>query len=284
MRVVTRDTDRTPASGPASGSRITYMVGGAAVDALQKLKRATEEVGSKSYRALKASGKPTRFLGEKEILETASLDPRTGQGPSFESNVHAIQMAEVEVNTESGEVKVLKMTTAVDAGPIINPQNLNSQLEGGMDMGVGFALREEHVAGKTKDWVTFKFPTMRTSFEMEVITGRRHGRVEPWVRPASERCRWSRRRPPLSTPFMTPAESGSTSYRPPRPRSRPRSPIAEIPMVVQDRTQLASALGRVPRILAGRESTSTGRASSGMRATGARRPRYSSPRRAGSRS
>lgn len=39
-----------------------------------------------------------------------------------------------------------------------------------MDMGVGFALREEHIAGRTKDWVTFKFPTMRTSFDMEIIT------------------------------------------------------------------------------------------------------------------
>ena len=53
------------------------------------------------------------------------------------------------------------MTTAVDAGPVIHPQNLTGQLEGGMDMGVGFALREEYIAGKTKDWVTFKFPTMR---------------------------------------------------------------------------------------------------------------------------
>jgi aldehyde oxidoreductase len=38
-----------------------------------------------------------------------------------------------------------------------------------MDMGVGFALREIYVAGKTKDWVTFKFPTIQQSFEMETI-------------------------------------------------------------------------------------------------------------------
>ena len=64
------------------------------------------------------------------------------------------------------------MTTAVDAGPVINPLNLTGQLEGGMDMGVGFALREEYVAGKTKDWVTFKFPTIRDTFEMETIIRR----------------------------------------------------------------------------------------------------------------
>lgn len=38
-----------------------------------------------------------------------------------------------------------------------------------MDQGVGFALREEYVHGKKKDWITFKFPTMKTSFEMEIL-------------------------------------------------------------------------------------------------------------------
>ena len=78
-------------------------------------------------------------------------------------------MAEVEVNTETGEVKVLKMTTAVDAGPIINPQAVEGQLEGGMDQGIGFALREEYIHGKTKDWMTFKFPTIEMMPEMELI-------------------------------------------------------------------------------------------------------------------
>jgi aldehyde oxidoreductase len=84
--------------------------------------------------------------------------------------VHNIQMAEIEVNAETGDVKVLKMTTAVDAGPIIHPQNLEGQLEGGMDQGIGYALREEFVLGKTKDWITFKFPTINDSFEVEFIT------------------------------------------------------------------------------------------------------------------
>jgi aldehyde oxidoreductase len=64
---------------------------------------------------------------------------------------------------------VLKITTAVDAGPVINPQNLTGQIEGGADMGVGYALREQYIHGKTKDWVTFKFPTMKTSFDAETI-------------------------------------------------------------------------------------------------------------------
>jgi aldehyde oxidoreductase len=75
----------------------------------------------------------------------------------------------VEVNTSTGEVKMVKMTTAADAGRVINPMNLEGQLEGGMDMGVGFALREEYIDGKTKDWVTFKFPTIGLSFPMETV-------------------------------------------------------------------------------------------------------------------
>lgn len=170
IRLSTRSTEDTTASGPAAGSRITYMMGGAAVHGLQQLKRAMDEAGSKSYAALKAAGKPTRYMGEKTTVATAPLDPKTAQGPSFESDVHAIQMAEVEVNTETGEARVLRMVTAVDAGPIINPQAFAGQLEGGMDMGVGYALREEYVAGQSKDWHSFKFPTMQTAFDMEIIT------------------------------------------------------------------------------------------------------------------
>jgi aldehyde oxidoreductase len=168
VRLVTRDTDHTTAAGPAAGSRITYMVGGAMVNALEQLKQAMAEVGG-GYEALKNAGKPARFMGLKRTQDSIPLDPKTGQGPSFESQVHGIQLAEVEVNTETGVVRVIKMTAAVDAGPIFNLQNVEGQLEGGMDQGAGYALREEYIAGKTKDWVTFKFPTTRTAFDMQVI-------------------------------------------------------------------------------------------------------------------
>ncbi|MGO9021003.1 MAG: molybdopterin-dependent oxidoreductase [Syntrophobacteraceae bacterium] len=169
VRLHTRDTDHTAASGPSAGSRITYMIGGALLDALEQLRSAMKETGAQNPEALVAAGKPVRYLGRKKNEDAGPLDPNTGQGPSFESQVHAVQMAELEVDTGSGEVKILKMTTAVDAGTVINPQNLTAQLEGGLDMGVGFALREQYIAGKTHDWLTFKFPTMLHSFDMETI-------------------------------------------------------------------------------------------------------------------
>ena len=170
IRLVTRTTERTTATGPAAGSRMTYMVGGAMVDAIQKLKAAMAEARVTSYDQLKAAGKPTRYMGTKKNQDAAAvIDPATGLGSSFESQVHAIQMAEVEVNTDTGDVKVIKMTTAVDAGTVINPQNLEGQLEGGVDQGTGYALREEYVAGQSKDWFTFRFPTITTACEMEHI-------------------------------------------------------------------------------------------------------------------
>jgi aldehyde oxidoreductase len=169
IRLVTRDTDRTTGMGPAAGSRMTYLAGGSLALAIDEMKKAMEEIGSTSYEGLKNAGKPTRYIGSMKTLKEGGLDPETGLGPSFESRVHAIQMAEVEVNTETGEVRVLKVTTAVDAGTVINPLNLEGQLDGGVDQGVGYALREEYVHGKTKDWATFKFPTMKTAFDMESI-------------------------------------------------------------------------------------------------------------------
>lgn len=169
IRLVTRDTDHTAAMGPAAGSRMTYVAGGSLILAIEQLKQAMKDAGVSNYEGLKKAGKPVRYLGAMKTEKEGGLDPQTGQGPSFESRVFAIQMAEVEVNTETGDVKVLKVTTAVDPGIVINPQNLEGQLHGGMDQGVGYALREEYVQGQTKDWVTFKFPTTKTAFRMESI-------------------------------------------------------------------------------------------------------------------
>jgi aldehyde oxidoreductase len=169
VRLYTRDTDRTVNMGPSAGSRMTYMGGGALVNAIEKLKQAMKDSGASNYTELKKAGKPTRYEGTKTVKNNGKLDPKTGQGASFDSQVHNIQMAEVEVNTITGDVRVLKMTTAVDAGPIIHPHNFEGQLEGGMDQGVGYALREEYIPGKTKDWITLGFPTIGTSFSTEII-------------------------------------------------------------------------------------------------------------------
>jgi aldehyde oxidoreductase len=168
IRLVTRDTDRAPDSGSASGSRQTYMSGNALVAALEQLLAAMKEAGARTHQELVAAGKPTRYTGVK-LQDTEMLDPETGQGVPYESRVHGVQMAEVEVDAKTGEIRLLKVTAVVDPGTVINRHNVEGQMEGGMDMGAGMALREEYVHGVTTDWLTFKFPTMKTAFDMEIV-------------------------------------------------------------------------------------------------------------------
>jgi aldehyde oxidoreductase len=170
VRLYTRDTAKTVLMGPSAGSRMTFMASNALANAVAKLEEAMKEAGSRTYAGLVKAGKPIRYEGAHKNDVPAGLDKKTGQGNSQVSECHNIQMAEVEVNTETGATKVLKMTVAVDAGTIINPQAFEGQLEGGMDQGVGYALREEYVIGKTTDYVSFKFPTIRDGFAIEMIT------------------------------------------------------------------------------------------------------------------
>ncbi len=169
VRLVTRDTELTPDSGVSASSRQTYMSGGALVKACEELKAAMKEVGAKTHAELVKAGKPTKYMGRNIVSEVKGLDKDTGQGQAWASFIHGAQMAEVEVNTKTGEVKVLKMTTVVDPGTVINPQAVTGQIEGGADMGAGYALREHFVLGKSKDWLTYKFPTIGMSFDQEAI-------------------------------------------------------------------------------------------------------------------
>ncbi|MEW5980547.1 MAG: molybdopterin cofactor-binding domain-containing protein [Acidobacteriota bacterium] len=168
IRLVTRDSTKTPDSGVSAGSRQTYLSGHALVKAIEALKSAMKETGAKTHQDLLNAGKPTRYLATHTMPHTG-LDPEAGQGIAWESQIHGIQMAEVEVDTKTGEVRILKMTAVVDPGTIINPLAVIGQLEGGMDMGAGMALREEYVHGESVDWITYKFPTMRTTFDMKVL-------------------------------------------------------------------------------------------------------------------
>jgi aldehyde oxidoreductase len=168
IRLITRDTEITPNSGLSAGSRQTYMSGKAMVSAIEALKAAMEECGAKTRDDLIKADKPVRYMGINTKSHTG-MDQHTGQGMLWESYCHGVQLAEVEVDTETGKVRVVKMTAVVDPGTIINPLAVTCQIEGGMDMGAGMALREEYIHGKTIDWSSYKFPTTRTSFDMETI-------------------------------------------------------------------------------------------------------------------
>lgn len=72
-------------------------------------------------------------------------DPATSQGTTYLQYTYGAVTAEVEVDTETGQVKVLKMVTAYDVGKAINPLSLEGQIEGGTVQGLGYAIMEELV-------------------------------------------------------------------------------------------------------------------------------------------
>ena len=171
IRIYTRDTDKTVGMGPSAGSRMTLMTGRAIINAIENMQNTIKESGCRTYAELKQAGKPTHFVGSTALDGKGGLDKKTGQGNCQTTECQNIQIAEVEVNTITGDVRVVKIISAVDGGTIINPQVFEGQVEGGMDQGVGFALREEYINGKTRDYNTsFKFPTIRDMVESEIIT------------------------------------------------------------------------------------------------------------------
>jgi aldehyde oxidoreductase len=97
---------------------------------------------------------------------TGYFDPPTtpldadGQGVPYATYGFAAQMAEVEVDLELGTVKVLAVHAAHDVGCAINPTQVEGQIHGGIAQGLGMALMEEYVSGKTDNLHDYLIPTV----------------------------------------------------------------------------------------------------------------------------
>jgi CO/xanthine dehydrogenase Mo-binding subunit len=75
--------------------------------------------------------------------EAGSFDPRTGQGDSFPDYTYGTHAADVEVDTETGQVRVLRYAACHDVGRAINPMRVEGQIQGGAMQGLGYALTED---------------------------------------------------------------------------------------------------------------------------------------------
>jgi CO/xanthine dehydrogenase Mo-binding subunit len=161
VRTVLGDTERAPYAGNSWGSITTASVGPAVrVAALQARARLLEaaaellevDVGRLSTRESVVSvGDDARVMTFAQIGRKLGDVMIIGQGSRGANPVDtaicafAAQFAEVEVDVETGRVRVLHITSAHDSGRIINPTLAESQLEGGILMGLGYALFEERV-------------------------------------------------------------------------------------------------------------------------------------------
>jgi nicotinate dehydrogenase medium molybdopterin subunit len=173
VHVVSGDTDVAPMDTGAIASRTTYVTGNAVRLAAARAKAvlfaaAAELLGVPATeleardRRLQVASYPARYAsiaqaashaqlvrGEPPIGSaswnppTVPLDPETGQGKPFGTYVYATQIAEVDVDDETGEIEVVRIVAAHDCGRAVNPMLVEGQVHGGIAMGLGFALQEE---------------------------------------------------------------------------------------------------------------------------------------------
>jgi CO/xanthine dehydrogenase Mo-binding subunit len=105
---------------------------------------------------------------------TGVLDLRA-QFPNYEREVYTphfvtgAQVAEVLVNTTTGQARVTRVVAAHDVGHAINPRDAQGQIEGAIVMGLGAALMEEFVPGVTTGFSDYYIPTAKTMPDIEVI-------------------------------------------------------------------------------------------------------------------
>lgn len=185
--LIRADTSVTTDAGATSASRQTYISGNAILNAIKSLKQEILNEAShlfdendkelfledgevkhikKGYISIpireiaKRSGRTLRGEGCFDP-ETTKLDPKTGQGSPYATYAFATHLAEVEVDIETGKVKVNRVIASHDVGKAINPKNVIGQIMGGVTMGVGMALMEEYVPKKTISFVNYLIPTSK---------------------------------------------------------------------------------------------------------------------------
>ncbi len=187
FRLVTGDTDLTADAGKTSASRQTFVSGKAAekagLDLRQQILRLAN-AGADATLLLDGTVLTVRDGAEVRTLDTAKIGPllgegtfdppttpldKDGQGIPYATYAFAAQMAEVEVDIEFGTVKVLRIVAAHDVGKAINPTLVEGQIEGGIAQGLGLALMEEYLPGRTENLHDYLIPTIGDMPRIECI-------------------------------------------------------------------------------------------------------------------
>ena len=194
VRVCSSDTDLTPVDLGSYSSRVTFMAGNAARQAAMRVHTRLTDVAARmleiprervgfARRRVFDVGDPARSLTFLEvaqateteigtIAEVGSYAPPAGISGDFKGSgvgpspaySYSACVAEVDVDPQTGEVRVEKITLAHDVGRAINPDSVEGQIEGGVYMGLGEALMEEQIfrAGEHKipNLLDYKTPTI----------------------------------------------------------------------------------------------------------------------------
>jgi len=132
IEMVTDDSSAAPNAGSASASRLTIMAGRAVRDAAANARARWGETDSERIEATVQYRPPA----------TTALHPVTGAGSPNYAYGYAAQAVAVEVNTLTGQVRVLRIISVHDVGKAINRQQVEGQIEGCLAQAVGYALLE----------------------------------------------------------------------------------------------------------------------------------------------
>ena len=192
IEVIEADTDVTPLDLGAQASRTTYIGGNAAILAAKNLRQQLIIEGAAildlelsdvkiedrsvvsisnpqlkcSYTDIVASAQAGKFGPQRDLTATETFESLN----SIDSYVAVF--TEVEVDTETGNVRVLEISPTHNSGRIINPLLFEGQVNGGVHMGLGYALSEEMLIDSTTGKITnpnFKKYRMFKAADMPVI-------------------------------------------------------------------------------------------------------------------
>jgi CO/xanthine dehydrogenase Mo-binding subunit len=166
------DTARSPEAAHAGATRQTYMIGNSVALACREARTKLDDEIAKYWGVEKntlaafngemwSEGSNLRMTMEEAIdickkrgvvpvgsgsftAHGTGLDPVDGRGSPWQAYVFGCQVAEVEVDTVTGEVQVLGIWAVHDVGRAINPRGVEGQIEGGVVQGLGQALMEDY--------------------------------------------------------------------------------------------------------------------------------------------
>jgi len=203
IRVVSNDSVITPKDNGSYSSRVTFMVGNAAIEAAKNLREILVRAAAKKLdsniediectgETFQVRGSEQSILSFSEVAETALAEdgtitvkgtftcPPEAQGGKHRGGAvgstmgfsYAAQVVEVAVDIDTGQISVEKVWAALDCGFAINPLAVEGQIEGSVWMGMGQALSEEtrYVEGLPAHagLLEYRVPTIVESPDIEV--------------------------------------------------------------------------------------------------------------------
>lgn len=161
VKIVTGDTDTAPLTGISAGSKTTYTVGAAVIEAAHDARRQTLDIASAELEAsvddldivnneVVVQGVPGKSMtlaaiGKKGNTFQSRTPPVYGassMGFSVQAPAFAAQLARIEVDPDTGQITLTDFVCAQDVGKLLNPLGAEGQIQGGAVQSLGFALTE----------------------------------------------------------------------------------------------------------------------------------------------